>query len=81
VKVANGVLSIEGEKQQEKEKKKKDYYLRKRNFGSFERSFQIPESVDTDKIEAAFKKGVLTVTLPKKPEVLQAAKKIDVKAA
>jgi HSP20 family protein len=81
VKVANGVLSIEGEKQQEKEKKKKDYYLRKRNFGSFERSFQIPESVDTDKIEAVFKKGVLTVTLPKKPEVLQAAKKIDVKAA
>ena len=81
MKVANGVLSIEGEKQQEKEKKKKDYYLRKRNFGSFERSFQIPESVDTDKIEAAFKKGVLTVTLPKKPEVLQAAKKIDVKAA
>jgi HSP20 family protein len=81
VKVANGVLSIKGEKQQEKEKKKKDYYLRKRNFGSFERSFQIPKSVDTDKIEAAFKKGVLTVTLPKKPEVLQAAKKIDVKAA
>ncbi|HVI11969.1 MAG TPA: Hsp20 family protein, partial [Pseudolabrys sp.] len=40
-----------------------------------------PDSVDTDKIEASFKKGVLTVTLPKKPEAQTAAKKIDVKAA
>jgi len=81
VKVANGILSIKGEKQEEKEEKKKDYYLRERNFGSFERSFQLPDSVDTDKIEASFKKGVLTVTLPKKPGAQTAAKKIDVKAA
>jgi len=81
VKVANGVLSIKGEKQEEKEEKKKDYYLRERNFGSFERSFQVPDGVDTDKIEARFKKGVLTVTLPKKPGVQAAAKKIDIKAA
>jgi HSP20 family protein len=81
VNVAAGILSIKGEKQEEKEEKKKDYYLRERNFGSFERSFQVPDSVDTDKIEASFKKGVLTVTLPKKPEALTAAKKIDVKVA
>jgi len=81
VKVANGILSIKGEKQEEKEEKKKDYYLRERNFGSFERSFQVPDGVDTDKIEASFKKGVLTVTLPKKPEAQIAAKKIDVKVA
>jgi HSP20 family protein len=81
VKVANGVLTIKGEKQEEKEEKKKDYYLRERNFGSFERAFQVPEGVDADKIEASFKKGVLTVTLPKKPEAQKAAKKIDVKAA
>jgi HSP20 family protein len=81
VKVANGVLTIKGEKQEEKEEKKKDYYLRERNYGSFERSFQVPDGVDTDKIEANFKKGVLTVTLPKKPEAQAAAKKIDVKAA
>ena len=81
VKVANGVLTIKGEKQEEKEEKKKDYYLRERNYGSFERSFQLPEGVDADKIEANFKKGVLTVTLPKKPEAQKAAKKIDVKAA
>ncbi len=81
VKVANGVLTIKGEKQEEKEEKKKDYYLRERNFGSFERSFQLPDGVDADKIEASVKKGLLTVSLPKKLEAQQAAKKIDVKAA
>ena len=81
VKVANNVLTIKGEKQEEKEEKKKDYYLRERNFGSFERSFQIPDGVDNDKIEAKFKKGVLTVVLPKKVEAQKAAKRIDVKAA
>ena len=67
VKVVNGDLTIKGEKQEEKEEKKKDYYLQERHFGSFERRFQLPEGVDADKIEASFKKGVLTVTLPKKP--------------
>ncbi|HUJ45798.1 MAG TPA: Hsp20/alpha crystallin family protein [Rhizomicrobium sp.] len=81
VKVSNGVLTIKGEKQEEKEEKKKDYYLKERNFGSFERAFQVPDGVDTDKIEANFKKGILTVTLPKKPEAQKAAKKIDIKAA
>jgi HSP20 family protein len=81
VKVVNGNLTIEGKKQEEKEEKKKDYYLHERRFGSFERSFQVPEGVDADKIEASFKKGVLTVVLPKKPEAQKPAKKIDVKAA
>jgi HSP20 family protein len=81
VKVADGTLTIKGEKQEEKEEKKKDYYLRERSFGSFERSFAIPEGVDADKIEASFNKGVLTLTLPKKPEAQKPVKKIDVKAA
>ena len=81
VMVSNGNLTIRGEKKEEKEEKKKDYYLHERHFGSFERSFEIPEGVDADKIEAGFKKGVLTVTLPKKPEAQKPAKKIEVKAA
>jgi len=81
VKIANGTLTIKGEKQEEKEEKKKDYYMRERNFGSFERSFGIPETVDANKIEASFKKGVLTVTLPKTIEAQKPAKKIEVKAA
>jgi len=50
VKVADGVLSIKGEKQEQKEEKKKDYYLSERSYGSFQRSFQVPDGVDTGKI-------------------------------
>ncbi len=81
VKVTDGVLTMKGERQEEKEEKKKDYYLQERSFGSFQRSFELPESVDPEKIEASFKKGVLTVKLPKKPEAQKPVKKIEVKAA
>jgi len=81
VKLSDGCLTIKGEKQEEKEEKKKDYYLHERHFGSFERSFAVPDGVDADKIDASFKKGVLTLTLPKKPEAQKPAKKIEVKAA
>jgi HSP20 family protein len=81
VKVANSTLTIKGEKQGEKEERQKDYYLQERHYGSFERRFQVPEGVDADKIEASFKKGVLTVTLPKTAEAQKAEKKITVKAA
>ncbi len=81
VKVVDGSLSIKGERKSEKEEKKEDYYLSEREFGSFERSFSLPEGIDTDKIEASLKKGVLTVTLPKKPEAQKPAKTIEVKAS
>jgi HSP20 family protein len=81
VKIADGCLTIKGEKQEEKEEKKKDYFLRERHFGAFERGFGIPDSVNADKIEAVFKKGVLTVTLPKKVEAQKPAKRVEVKAA
>jgi hypothetical protein len=78
---SNGVLTIKGEKKEEKEEKKKDYYLSERRYGSFERRMQIPDKVDADKIAATFKKGVLTVTLPKKAEAQKPTKKIEVKAS
>ena len=81
VKVVDGSLTIKGEKQEEKEEKKKDYYLSERRFGSFERRFEVPEGVDAEKIEASFTKGVLMVTLPKKPEAQKPGKKIEVKTA
>lgn len=80
VKLANGELTIKGEKHEEKEEKKKDYYLHERNYGAFERCFALPNGVDPEKIEASFKKGILTVILPKKPETIKAEKKIEVKA-
>jgi HSP20 family protein len=81
VKLANGGLVIRGEKKAEREEKKKDYWLQERSFGTFERYFRLPEGVDTDKIEASFKNGVLTVRLPKTTEAQKSEKKIAVKAA
>jgi len=81
VKVANGLLTIKGEKSEEKEEHDKEYYLSERRFGSFHRSFRIPEGVDVDRIEASFAKGVLTVALPKTAQARQNEKKIQVKAA
>ena len=78
---SNGGLTIKGEKREEKEEKKKDYYLSERRYGSFERRMQIPEGVDADKIEASFKNGVLTVTLPKTAQTQNPEKRISVKAA
>jgi len=81
VKFADGVLTLRGEKQEEKEEKKKDYYLNERSYGSFHRALQLPGGIDEDKIEATFKKGVLKVTVPKSAEAQKAEKKIAVKAA
>jgi HSP20 family protein len=81
VKLVNGGLTVKGEKEEKKEEKKKDYHLRERYYGSFERSFAIPDGVDTDKIEANFNKGVLTLRLPKKPEAVKPEKTIAVKAS
>jgi HSP20 family protein len=50
-------------------------------YGSFQRAFSLPESVQQDKIAAAFAKGVLTVTLPKSADAQKAQKKIEIKAA
>jgi HSP20 family protein len=68
VKFADGVLRIKGEKQEERVERKRGYHMRERSFGSFERSFQVPEGVDADTIKTSFKKGKLIVTLPKRRE-------------
>jgi HSP20 family protein len=80
IRLSNRTLTIRGEKGEEKEDKQKDYYLSERRYGSFQRSFQLPEGVDADKIDANFAKGVLTVKLPKTAEAKKAEKKITVKA-
>jgi HSP20 family molecular chaperone IbpA len=72
---------VKGEKKDEREEKQKDYHLSERRYGSFQRSFGVPDGVDADKIEAHFKNGVLTVTLPKRPEAQKIEKKIAIKTA
>ena len=80
VKLSNGTLTISGEKRDEREDKEKDYYFSERRYGSFKRAFRLPEGVDTDKIAAAFEKGVLTIRLPKTAEAQKAEKKIEIKS-
>lgn len=80
VKLSNGMLTIKGEKAEEKDEREGEYYLSERRYGSFQRSFSIPDGIDRDKIEAAFTKGVLKVTLPKTTQAQRAEKKISVKA-
>lgn len=80
VTVSSDTLTIKGEKRDEKEEKAKNYYLSERSYGSFQRSFTLPEGVDRDQIEAAFAAGVLTLTLPKTPEAVKQQKKIEIKA-
>jgi len=81
VTVTGDVLTVKGEKRQEKEEKNKNWYVSERAYGAFQRGFALPEGVDRDKIAAEFTKGVLTVTLPKSAEAQKQQKKIDVKAA
>lgn len=77
----NGRLVIRGEKRAEKDEADKGYHLHERQFGSFERSFAVPDDVDADKIEAVFDKGILKVTLPRTTRLAATEKKITVKAA
>lgn len=70
VSVDQGVLSISGERKQEKEEKGKRYHRMERYYGSFDRSFSLPENVDQTHVDATFKDGMLTVELPKLAEAL-----------
>jgi HSP20 family protein len=81
VKISGGLLTIHGEKKEEKEEGEAEgsYYVSERRYGSFQRSFRIPDGIDLDKVDATFKKGVLIVTLPKTPEAQEKVKTIKVK--
>jgi HSP20 family protein len=75
--VTGNILTIRGEKQQETEEKNRSYHYVERRFGSFQRSIQLPTSVDPARIEATAKNGTLTVTLAKHPGAQP--KRIEVK--
>jgi HSP20 family protein len=65
----NGQLVISGERKQEKETKEKNYYRVERSFGKFYRSFNLPQEIKEDQIEASFKDGQLNITIPKAEKV------------
>jgi HSP20 family protein len=81
VSLSGDMLTPKGEKRGETEDKEKDLYVSERAYGSFQRSFELPDGVDREKIAADLSKGVLTITLLKTAEAQKSQKKIEVKAA
>ena len=78
VTLQDDVLTIKGEKKEEKEEKTKSFHRVERSYGEFERSFRLPVAVKGDKVEAAFKNGVLAVELPKAEEAKTRSVKIKI---
>ena len=74
-------LTVRGERKREKEEKRRDYHVSEVIYGVFKRSIHLPEGVDRDKVKALFKKGELTLTLPKTEQGKAYRKRIDVLAA
>ena len=71
-------LTLKGEKKVEKENNQGESYSRERSYGSFQRNFKVPETIDQNKIDASFNKGILTVKLPKTHEPKKDVKKIPI---
>jgi HSP20 family protein len=78
VRVENNTLTVHGERKIEKEEKEENYRRVERQYGSFTRTFTLPQTVDTDKVSANYDKGVLNVTLPKKAEAKPKQIKVNV---
>ncbi|MEJ2684366.1 MAG: Hsp20/alpha crystallin family protein [Candidatus Sulfobium sp.] len=78
VKIAGNVLTISGEKKKEEKVEKQNYFRMERSYGSFTRSFSLPSDVQTDKIKAQFRDGVLQITLPKTAEAIEKQKKVKI---
>lgn len=74
----NDVLVLRGEKKREHEEKKRNYHLVERSYGEFYRRIPLPAEIEADKVKARFSKGVLTVSIPKKPEARSREKKIPI---
>jgi len=79
ISLTSDALTIKGEKKAEKEDKGKGYYHMERSYGAFSRTIPLPAEVDSSKVDAKFKKGILTVALPKTEKAQKQTKKIPVK--
>ena len=75
----NNMLTIKGERKLEKEERRESYHRVERYYGSFQRSFELPATVDRDNIVAGYDKGVLKIVLPKKEDTKPKTVKIEIK--
>jgi HSP20 family protein len=78
IQIENGTLSLKGERKFEREQNGVGYHRIERSYGTFARYFSVPDTVDTDKVKADYKNGVLTVTLPKKEVAKPKSIKVEV---
>ena len=78
VRVENNTLTVHGERKIEKEEKEENYRRVERQYGSFTRSFTLPQTVDAESVSANYDKGVLKITLPKKAEAKPKTIKVNV---
>lgn len=78
--IADGVLTLSGEKKEEQERDEKGLRLSERRYGSFERRFALPADANEAKVSAVFKKGVLNITIPKDEMVQGRSRKIEVQS-
>jgi HSP20 family protein len=76
VKIDNNILTIKGKKEDIKEEKEKNYHLRERYYGAFQRSISLPNNIDPEKIKASFENGVLNISVPKSDK--RTPKKIEI---
>lgn len=81
ISVADGILSLSGEKKEEEERKEEGCLISERRYGSFRRTMKLPEDVDAAKIAARFKDGVLTIALPRDEKSAQRTRKIAIDRA
>ena len=80
VELSDESLTVKGEKQEEREEKKKNYHVSERSYGSFQRSFRVPSGVEVNKVNAKYSSGVLDITLPKTDKAKKSKRSINVKA-
>ncbi len=76
--LSGDVLTVRGEKREDKEEDKKGYHMRERRFGSFERRFGLPDDVDRERLDAKVANGVLTVIMPRRADA-EKPRSIEVK--
>ena len=76
VKIDNNILTIKGKKEDIKEEKEKNYHLRERYYGAFQRSISLPNNIEPEKIKARFENGVLNISVPKSDK--RTPKKIEI---
>lgn len=78
ISLSEGMLTVKGQKRDTRKQRGKDYYVSERRYGSFSRSFRVPDSVNEDRISSKFDKGVLSIHLPKHAKPKREAKSIRV---